>query len=52
MPSGPAESGPLAISVEKRARSSLSGLSSRLTAASSLSAAFRRAADSAAAAVP
>ena len=47
MPCGPAAAASLAICVENLARSSLSGLSSALTALSSFSAALRRAADSA-----
>ncbi len=51
MPFGPAASASLTISVEKRARSSLSGLSSALTALSSAVAALSRAFDSASAAL-
>jgi hypothetical protein len=49
-PFGPPASGSVSISVENAARSSLSGLSSALTALSSFCAHLRRAADSAAAA--
>ena len=45
MPCGPPASASLSIAVEKRARSSFRGLSSRLTAASSFSAARLRAVD-------
>ena len=51
MPLGPAEAASLSISVENRARSSLSGFSSAFTALSSFCAPLRRASDNASAAL-